>query len=359
MIINLRLTSSPMNENILKDASQFQARLIQSLQLSEDIHKIKVGTTPKEIIYSQDGMVLYRYLPRKKTKRKHTPILIAYALVNRPYIVDLYEECSLVQGLLNQGLDVFLVDWGYPKQSDRYLDLPDYVDTKLHSCVEKTIEHTGAAKINLLGICQGGTMSLCYAANHLNKVRNLITMITPVDFQTPDNLLAHWFKNIDVDLLVDTTGNVPGLMLNSIFLSLKPFRLGIEKYLDLMKIIDQKEKVENFMRMEKWIFDSPDQAGEMFRTFLREFFQHNRLINGGLAINGKTVNLKNIKIPILNLLARQDHLVPPSSSQALKYLTGSDDYTEKIYDTGHIGIYVSSKAGKDIPTRISNWLKDR
>ena len=346
-------------EKFLQESAEFQSRLTEGFKVAGNLGEIRVGTTPKDEIHQQNELRLYRYRPLTNTQKIAEPLLIVYALVNRPYIVDLHEQRSLVRGLLNQGIDVYLIDWGYPGPGDRYLDLSHYIDEMLDLCVDETLQHSGASKVNILGICQGGTMSLCYAALQPKKVKNLITMVTPVDFHTPDNLLTHWFKEIDVDLLVDTMGNVSGTVLNSIFLSLKPFRLGIEKYLDFVQIIDQPEKVENFMRMEKWIFDSPDQAGEMFRTFIKEFFHHNRLVKGGLTIENREVDLRTLKLPILNLMAKQDHLVPPAASQALKYLTSSQDYEEIVYDTGHIGIYVSSKAGLEIPIRIGQWLNER
>ncbi len=348
-----------LNENFVNDAIEFQSRLTEGTKVLSNLGEIEVGTTPKDPVFETNGMVLYRYRPLTKKRLKTKPILIVYALVNRPYIVDLHQKRSLVRGLLNEGQDVYLIDWGYPGPSDRHRDLSHYVVDAIGQCVKATLQQAKTSKVNLLGICQGGTMSLCYGALNPHQIDNLITMVTPVDFHTPDNTLANWMRDIDVDLLVDTLGNVPGIMLNSIFLSLKPFKLGVEKYLDFVNIVDEKDKVENFMRMEKWIFDSPDQAGAMFRTFIHEFFHANRLVTGGLTINNEMIDLKAITCPVLNLMAKHDHLVPPLASQALKYLVGSRDYTEKIYETGHIGIYVSGKAGGDIPTRISNWLNER
>lgn len=346
-------------EKILEESIQFQTQLAQGARIAAGLGEISVGTTPKELIEQIDGLRLYRYQPLSDTESSTGPLLIVYALVNRPYIADLHQQRSLVQGLLAEGVDVYLIDWGYPGPGDRHLDLEQYVSVLIDQCVNRTLQHSRTTQLNILGICQGGTMSLCYSAMQPSKVENLITMVTPVDFHTSDNILTHWFREIDIDLLVDTMGNVPGTLLNSIFLSLKPFKLGVEKYLDFVKISDNPEKVENFMRMEKWIFDSPDQAGEMFRDFLKNFFHENRLVKGGLSIGGETVDIKSVTQPILNIFAKQDHLVPPSSSQALKYLTGSKDYSELVYDTGHIGIYVSGKAGRDIPLRISNWLRER
>lgn len=346
-------------EKILEESVQFQARLAQGARVAASLDEIRVGTTPKELIDQVDDVRLYRYQPVSDTVATTNPLLIVYALVNRPYIVDLNQQRSLVQGLLAEGIDVYLIDWGYPGPGDRHLDLEQYVSVLIDRCVNRTMQESGAPQVNILGICQGGTMSLCYSALEPSKVKNLITMVTPVDFHTSDNMLTHWFREIDVDLLVDTMGNIPGTLLNGIFLSLKPFKLGVEKYLDFVKIVDNPEKVENFMQMEKWIFDSPDQASEMFRDFLKRFFHENRLVTGGLSIGGRSVDMKSVTQPLLNIFAKQDHLVPPASSQALKYLTGSKDYSELVYDTGHIGIYVSGKAGRDIPLRISNWLQER
>ena len=346
-------------EKIFEQSTQFQTRLAEGARVIANLGEIEVGTTPKDLVLEIDNLGLYRYRPLRAPVTKANPLLIIYALVNRPYIVDLHEQRSLVRGLLNEGIDVYLIDWGYPGLADRYLNLEHYVNVLIDRCVNATLQHSGAKKANILGVCQGGTMSLCYAALQPNKVNNLVTMVTPVDFHTPDNMLAQWFKEIDIDLLVDTMGNIPGPFLNSIFLSLKPFKLGVEKYLDFVQIADQPDKVENFMKMEKWIFDSPDQAGEMFRDFLKKFFHENRLVNGGLSIGQESVSIKSVTQPLLNIYAKQDHLVPPAASQALKYVTGSKDYTELVYDTGHIGIYVSGKAGRDIPLKVSGWLIER
>jgi polyhydroxyalkanoate synthase len=195
-----------------------------------------------------------------------------------------------------------------------------------------------------------------YTALHPDKVQNLVTMVTPVDFKTPDNLLSAWVQNVDVDLAVDTMGNIPGELLNWTFLSLKPFSLTGQKYVNMVDMLDDPAKVKNFLRMEKWIFDSPDQAGETFREFIKGFYQQNGFITGTATVGDQTVDLKQITCPVLNIYALQDHLVPPDASKALKGLTGSKDYTELAFPGGHIGIYVSGKAQKEVTPAIGNWL---
>jgi polyhydroxyalkanoate synthase subunit PhaC len=339
----------------IAELRDFGSKLSAGLQTLRGIGDIDVGATAKEAIHSEDKLVLYRFKPTTAVVNP-VPILIVYALVNRPYMTDLQDNRSLVRGLLNGGNEVYLIDWGYPDSADRFLTLSDYIETYLDHCVDVIRKRHTLDKINVFGICQGGAFSLCYSALFGHKVRNLITTVTPVDFHTKDDLLSHWVRQVDIDLLVDTVGNIPGEMLNWTFLSLKPFRLSGQKYLDMVNTLDDPVMCKNFMRMEKWIFDSPDQAGEAFRQFIKQFYQQNGLVNASVEIGQQRVDLKNVTMPVLNIFAADDHLVPPAASRALKDHVGTKDYTELEFPGGHIGIYVSGKAQKLIPPAVTDWL---
>lgn len=339
----------------LVDFSQKFAAGIPALQAAAGV---EVGCSDKEAVFRDDKITLYRFKPIAKPAGV-TPVLISYALVNRPYMMDLQADRSLIRRLLEQGLDVYLIDWGYPDGADRFLDLDDYINGFLDRCVQFVLDQHGIDKVNLLGVCQGGTFSLCYSALHPERIKNLVAMVTPVDFKTPENLLSKWAQDMDVDAVVDSGGNVSGEMLNVAYVSLMPFRLMQQKYVSLVDILGDPKQVENFMRMEKWIFDSPDQAGDAFRQFTKWFFQENRLIKGTVELGGEKVDLKKISMPVLNIYGRQDHLVPPSASIPLANHVGTQDYTAFEMDVGHIGMYVSGKSQKQLPETIAKWLKDR
>jgi polyhydroxyalkanoate synthase len=345
-------------QKALNETLKFNERIAAGFKTLRGLDEVDYGASAKEEIYREDKLVLYRFKGQNKPTAK-TPLLIVYALVNRPYMVDLQDDRSLVKHLLALGQDIYLIDWGYPDQSDRYLTLDDYINGYIDRCVDAVAKRCNVDKINVLGICQGGSFSLCYTATHREKIRNLITMVTPVDFHTPDNMLSHWTRGMDVDLFVDTLGNVPADLMNWCYLTLKPVRLLQQKYIGLVDILDNKPEVENFLRMEKWIFDSPDQAGEAFRQFIKDFYQANKLVTGGLKIGDKDVSLKNVTVPILNIFAEQDHLVPPNASRALKQHAGTKDYTELAFKGGHIGIYVSGRAQREVPSAIHEWLTQR
>lgn len=327
---------------------------------------IAIGTAPKQAVFQNDRVTLYRYDPVVPEEEVHpVPLLISYALVNRPYMVDLQEDRSLVRNLLARGIDVYLIDWGYPMRNDRWLRLEDYIIEYIGSCVDHIRDAHELEAINLLGICQGGAFSLCYTALFPDKIKNLITMVAPVDFHVDDGMLNRWMgcamnvHGLDPDVMVEALGNVPGDFMNFGFLMLKPFELNLQKYISLLDIVDDMQKSANFLRMEKWIFDSPDQAGEAWKQFLHDFYQDNKLIKGEVQLDGHTVDLKNITMPVLNLYAEKDHLVPPSSSVVLKEYVGTDDYQEESFPVGHIGMYVSGKVQAKLPPTIADWLKAR
>lgn len=345
-------------EEALQELVSFNERVLKGVDAMVGIEHIDVAPSPREEVYREDKLVLYHYEP-KVEKPFPIPVLIVYALVNRPYMVDIQSGRSMVENLLNLGLDLYLVDWGYPDRGDMYLTMDDYINGYIDNCVNEVRRRHGLDAINVLGICQGGTFSLCYTALHPKRVKNLITMVTPVDFHVTDGLLNTWSQALDVDLLVDAMGNVPGEFMNGGFLMLKPFQLTAQKYLGLTDVLHKEQDVRTFLRMEKWIFDSPDQAGATFRQFIKDFYQQNKLIKGEVDLNGRLVDLKNISMPVLNIYATEDHLVPPSSSKVLGDYVGTEDFTELAFPGGHIGIYVSGRAQKDLAPALVDWVKQR
>ena len=350
----LNVTPHALAHEMAAAHSKLRAGL-DTLRQVEDVH---YGATAKEEVWRDGNVVLYRFRGDSEPTAK-VPLLIVYALVNRPYMDDLQTDKSIVRGLLERGEDVYILDWGYPDRSDRYLELEDYIQRFLGGAVDHLRRRHRLEAINVLGICQGGAFSLCYTALNPGKVRNLITMVTPVDFHTEGNMLGNWVRGVDIDLMVDTLGNIPADTMNWTYLTLKPWRLFVQKYVGLADILDDKEALEDFLRMEKWIFDSPDQAGEAFRQFAKQFYQGNGFIEGGIDIGGRSVDLADIKVPVLNIYAQQDHLVPPASSQALGGVVGSSDYSELSFRGGHIGIYVSGRAQREVPSAIHEWLAKR
>lgn len=352
---------SPFEEQtalFVKEIDKYNSRLLRMTETLLQTKDVDLATSPKDLVFQEDKVKLYHFRPEKRPSCP-VPLLISYALVNRETMMDLEEGRSVIRNMLDHGLDIYIIVWGYPSRLDRYLTLDDYIDIYMNDCVDHIRKETGLERINLMGVCQGGTFAAIYATLYPEKVRNLITMVTPIDFDTDDGLLNIWCRYIDVDLMVDTLGNIPGDFMNLGFLMLKPFQLMIDKYIGLVDSAEDPASVRNFLRMEKWINDSPDQAGETLRKFVNELYKENRLIKGQLQIGGRKVDLKRIDMPLLNIYAEQDHLVPPSSSEPLGELVSSTDVTTRSFPVGHIGMYVSSKSQRDLAPMIAEWLMER
>ena len=345
-------------EKLAEDAEKVHARVRKASDVLLGPLDTEIAATPYDVVYEEDRIKLKHYATVREIELK-TPLLVVYALINRETMLDLQPGRSVVQSFLDHGIDLYMIDWGYPTRKDRFLTIDDHVNGYMDNVVDFIRQQHGLEKINLMGICMGGTFSVIYSAFHPEKIKNLITTVTPTNFDTDQGLLHTWMRVVDADQMVDTFGNMPGDMLNFGFLLLNPARLMIDKYIGFMEQMDDKTFVENFIRMEKWIFDSPDVPGETFRQFIKDCYQKNLLIQSKMEVGGQIVDLKKIMMPLLNFYGKFDHLVPPDACKLLTSKVGSKDTEDICLETGHIGIYVSSKCQREFVPKIAAWLKKR
>ncbi|MER2197583.1 class III poly(R)-hydroxyalkanoic acid synthase subunit PhaC [Methylobacterium brachiatum] len=361
----------PLNPaEMLAEVAELGRRISAGAKLFSDVRDadVQIATTPKDLVWSQDKVSLYRYRPLAESKGL-PPVLIVYGLIGRYTMADLQEDRSLVRNLLNLGLDLYVVDWGNPGRADRYVTIDDYVDDYLAECVAFIGQAAGREKINLLGICEGGVFTTCYAALYPERVNAMVLTITPIDFHadTRETRAGHGFINVwtrslspeDVDRLIDAQGSLPGAFMGSVFSMMTPMRTMTKYNLDLLDALDDKKKFLNFLRMEKWIADRPDHPGEAAKQWLKDLYQDNKLVQSTFALGGRTVDLKRIACPVLNVFAQDDHIIPPATSQALKDKIGTDDYTELGLPGGHVGVFVGGKAQKLLGSGIADWLGAR
>lgn len=352
------LTMPQKIKESLEDFNKFATGLRKGAENLGAITEVAIGQTEKELVYQDGKRKLYRYSQRVR-KVCPVPMLVVYALVNRFTMLDLQPNRSLIRNLLDQGQDVYIIDWGYADRMDRFMTMEDYIDGFINDCVDYIRNEHNLPAINLLGVCQGGTFSTIYAALYPEKVKTFIPVVTPIDFDTKGSLLNVWASSFDADLMIDAYGNVPGDMMNQAYTMLQPFTLSIQKYINMVSIMEDAEKLADFLRMEAWIFDSPDQPGETLRQFLKDFYQDNKLIKGEFKLGGRRVELKNITMPVLNVYADFDTLVPPVSSKVLLKHVGSKDAQEVTFPVGHIGMFVSGKTQKALAPKIAEWINER
>jgi polyhydroxyalkanoate synthase subunit PhaC len=355
---------------LLREMQQFADNLVRGSrrlsQLSEE--QLAIATAPKEEVWRQDMVRLYRYTP-VVDKPARVPVLIAYALVGRYQMIDLEEERSFVRKLLAQGLDVYIVDWGLPGRAQRWLTIDDYVSGYLDDCVDVIRKRHGVDAINLLGICQGGVFTTCYAALNPRKVKNLVLTVTPLDFHgdlaQPEagagymNLWARSLAPEDIDRMVDTLGAAPGALVGFSFLMMNPIG-NLTKYTtDLVDILDDEAKLLNFLHMERWIADRPGHPGEFMRQWFKDLYQGNKLVRGELELGGRRVDLRKVSMPVLNVYAEGDVIIPNACTRGQGDRFGTKDYRELGVPGGHIGTFVGGKSQKVLAPSIAQWLRER
>lgn len=340
----------------IEEGIKAQEKFLKSYESIISATNDHANQTPREVVFEEDKLKLYHYNKSTRSVNK-VPTLIVYALVNTPSMMDIGQDKSFIKKLVDSGLDLYLIEWGFPTADDKYISLDDYINIYIDDVVDHIRKESGADKINILGVCQGGTFSLMYTALHPGKVKNLVTMVTPVDFSTDDGLLFKWGKYLDPDRMVEAYGVVPGDFMNTGFLTLKPLSLMVNKYVDVINDLDDPEHLSSFMTMEKWIFDSPGQAGMAYKEFLNAMYRENCLIKGEMEVGGKKVDLKKITQPVLNLYAERDNQVPNAASIPIGDYVGSEDYTAKSFPTGHIGMFVSRRSQEEVAPTVVDWLK--
>jgi len=347
----------------LEQMNQMQENIMAGMKTLIELkpEDLESDQLEKEEVLRIGKMKLFHYVPTVTARKQvKVPMLITYALVNRQYMMDLQPDRSVIKSFLDAGLDVYIIDWGYPTAEDMYLTLDDHINWYMDECVDYVREATKKDKINLLGVCQGGTFCAMYTALHQEKIKNLVTLVVPIDFSSDEGMLFRWSRFMNIDSLIEAyDGVVPGEIMNVSYLVLKPLTLTLDKYVGMTDKWADKDFLTNFLRMEKWTFDSPAQVGATLSQFIKDMYQGNKLIKGEVELGDEKVNLKDIKIPVLCACADRDHLVPLSASEPFMDALGSTDKTFLHFPTGHIGMFTSSKSRKEIIPGIIDWLKER
>jgi len=344
--------------DIMDEMNKTSQKLVKGFEVLNKIDDVEIATTPKELVWQDDLVKLFHYKRETPAKCK-IPVLVSFAILNRHDVLDLQPDRSLMKKLLDEGLDIYIMDWGYPKKQHRFLTMEDYILGFMNDAVDFIRKTTKNDKIHKFGICQGGTFSAIYASIFPEKLKTLTTFVAPYDFSGNECMLYRWTKDIDIDSMIDSNGGIVSAnMIDSGFGMLKPSG-NIAKYLSVMDMMQDEAKMLNFLRMEKWKADMPDQAGEMFRKYIKDLWQANKLIKGEFELGGHKVDLKNISMPFLNIYAADDNIIPNSSTTPINDVISSKDKELYAFPGGHIGVFVGSRSQKELAPKVAKWVTDR
>lgn len=339
-------------------------RYVQGVKAVIDSFDIPVGLTPKEKVWQLNKATLYRYTPIKPASELYpVPVLLVYALINKPFIFDLAPGRSFVEFMMEQGFDLYLLDWGAPGPEDQNTLFDDYVTEYLFRAVRKMQRVSGAREFSMLGYCIGATLATVFAAVFPEvPLRNLMLLTAPLDFtHQPEGSMAVWLSEgrLDVDKIVDGFGNIPGELIEYWAKMLKPMENFLGSYVNLWKQLDDTSAVRAWQAINRWVEDVIPFSGNAFRQFVDEYLRANELVTGKHVIKGKPVNLSAIRASLLNVVAKYDHLVAQSQSESIMEMVSSEDKELKVIPSTHVGLMVSRGARHKLWPEIVSWLSDR
>jgi polyhydroxyalkanoate synthase len=319
----------------------------------------KVGISPKDVVWTHRKTTLYRY--RSDQRRHPIPVLLVFALINRPDIFDLRPGNSFVQYLLEEGFDVFLIDWGYPDEEDSDMGLENYVCDELHWGIREVLRASGQDELSLLGWCIGGTLCLLYGgAQPGNSVRNMALLTTPVDARA--GLYANWVgrDSFDVDFIADSYKAVPGAAIDWANKIMKPVTNYWTTYRQLWDaVLAGEARREAYQAMARWVADNPPFPARAYREWITWMYKENRLMRGRMRLRGRRVDLRRVDQNILVVTAGADHIAPRPGTMPIFDLVASEDITHIDRPGGHIGLMAGSKAREEIWPDIAEWLAER
>jgi len=331
------------------------------------IGAVEIAATPSEVIWRSGRTSLRRYEPLGGRIPTLGPVVLCHGLIGRQTMTDLRPERSMVRQLLTAGTDVFVIDWGSAGPEDADLSFEHYAGTMLAQCLDQARAASGAERVVLFGICQGGTLAACHAAQAGGGLSGLITAVAPFDFHADihDADPAHGLVNLwlramnrdDVEGLIAMEGNLSGEFLGMIFNQLNPVRTLAKYAIDMFEAAADPAALATFVAMEKWLADRPDLPGALARTWLIDLYQQNALVEGRLTMAGRPVDLGRVTVPVLNIFATDDHIVPPPCSRALRGLLGDVPYQELALPTGHVGAFVAGRAQVLLAPAVTAWLR--
>ncbi|HJT57371.1 MAG TPA: class III poly(R)-hydroxyalkanoic acid synthase subunit PhaC [Ktedonobacteraceae bacterium] len=337
-------------------------KLKTGMQIILDGAKADTGQSPKEVIWTKNKARLYHYLSPVE-KRYRVPILLIYALINRPYVLDLMPGNSLVEYLVGKGFDVYMLDWGTPGDEDKDLTFDTYVLDYIARAAKKVLKTSHVDEFTLFGFCMGGTMCAMYAALFPAKpLKNLILLTAPIDFSAENMGLYGVFtseKHFDPGLLAEMYGNVPGDLIDTGNRLVRPVTNYVGTYVTMWDRIMHDKSMDTWLAMNKWVNDGVPFPGAAFRQWIREFYQQNKLVKGEIMLRGRRVDLSNITCPVLDVAGKKDHICTLPQAEATMRLIRSQDKEFYVLNAGHVGLLTGADAKNNLWPKIESWLKPR
>lgn len=339
------------------------ARLFQSerLLLSE--------RTPYTVIgeYKQHR-IRYYAAPQR---RYQEPLVFVPPLAINMSIYDLYPYRSMIKYYMEQGFDVYLVDWGQLTIRDRHLNFLSFIHKRIPFCVDVIREHSASAQISLHGWSMSGVFVLLYTAlNHPNHVKNLMVMGSPIDSYASGSIglfyqQLHKVMSRSPRIQQRVYYNLPKALIHSTgFMNSLGFKLldpkgWLDGHLQLLKNLGNLSAVREHATLGKFLNQMIDYPGGINQDMLFNVWLQNPLKHGQITLHGKVVQLKRVTCSLLIGAGKSDQLVTQDAIQPLTTLTSSTDVQFEMIPGGHLGMISSQGSADQFWPKMAAWLAER
>lgn len=329
---------------------------------------VRAGLQPFEVVHEAGIHSVRHYLPLPDDSFKRTqriPLVLIAPLAVNMFVYDLLPERSMVRYLMEQGFDVYLIDWGKPSRKQAGLTLKDYISDYLPPCLDAVRKHSGSSKLNLHGWSMGGGMALAYTALFKDPdINSIVTYGTPIDGHANGAMgkqyqkLARLMKTARFNLrkvpasLLYTPGwaNVIGFKLLDPVGSLKG-------YWTLFNNLEDRDYVAQHANQAAFIDSLEAYPGGALRDWFCSIWLENETVRGQFKVGKSVAYFADIKCPVLGVAGKSDNLVNVPCAKAINNVVGSEVKEFFIGPGGHISIMSGKEAPATIWAKTASWLK--
>jgi polyhydroxyalkanoate synthase len=319
---------------------------------------MQLAPTPKDTLFRDGIAALYRFRrPDDAPAAAGLPLLLVPSMINRWYVLDLRKGASMADALVRAGIDTWCLDWGTPEDEDRYLAWDDVL-ARLARMVRAVRRETGAPKVGILGYCMGATLSTIHTALEPDSVAALVNLAGPIDFSHAGFLGEMTDARYFDAEAIGAAGNMSSQMMQSGFVALRP-TTTIAKWVGFLDRAHDPKARESFEALEAWAGDNIPFPGAAYATYIGDLYQKNLLVKGQHHVRGRRADLKNIRCPVMTVVADRDAICPPAAATALNDGVSSTDKEVLTVAGGHVGAVVGGKAPKVLYPALGAWFNKR
>lgn len=323
-------------------------------------HPYRRAVTAPPVIWSKGSSRLLDFggCP-EATNPDGPPVLVVPSLINRAYILDLNENCSLLRFLAAQGLRPLLLDWGIPSDVEREFDLNSYATQRLLPALEVSRALTNRP-VGLLGYCMGGTLAAGVLSLQTADVGAFATIGSPWDFSANKGITAAlraMATTAQTRKMIENTGQVFGMIptefFQQLFALINPMQAAVKfRKLDNMDL--NSFAANHFVAIEDWLADGVPLVTPSAKDVLIDWNLNNATAQGCWKLQGTSVELSAIQQPTLNICGLRDNITQFDVAAAM----AEEIPNAKLFspDAGHVGMIVGSKARETVWKPVSEFF---